>query len=289
MPLIAAICQQCGKEFTRQFHSTKPAKYCSQQCVHDSQKHNKYLICEQCGKEYKCTHKEQKYCSDYCSKQSRRLYPDTTCPICGIIFAPRKSKSLTYCSDKCQKIGIKNPNLIETRKCKQCGKEFVIYKNKIKTRKNRGMYCSRKCFVESQHKPDSYTTKQCLNCGKLFKVSKVQVRYYSNRGKFCSNKCRVKYSVGENHPRWKENKVIYDPGPNWYIQRAKALERDNYKCQNCGISYDENIIDVHHIIKCRLFNGDYERANDLSNLITLCRTCHPKVERGEIPCPIPKN
>lgn len=50
--------------------------------------------------------------------------------------------------------------------------------------------------------------------------------------------------------------------------RVKILERDHYRCQECGFFKH---LEVHHIIH-RSQGG----SNDPSNLITLCRRCHAK-------------
>lgn len=75
-------------------------------------------------------------------------------------------------------------------------------------------------------------------------------------------------------------------GDNWPKQRKVALERDNYTCQKCGHKGRRNAkgrwdVHVHHIRKIAFFADsrtgevDYEAANDLSNLITLCDLgCH---------------
>jgi len=78
-------------------------------------------------------------------------------------------------------------------------------------------------------------------------------------------------------------------GDNWYKQRAKALKRDDYTCQKCGKKGVKKNrrwdVHVHHKRKIAWFANtssgevDYERANDLENLITLCQTCH-KVADG---------
>jgi predicted HNH restriction endonuclease len=47
------------------------------------------------------------------------------------------------------------------------------------------------------------------------------------------------------------------------------------------------VLHVHHIRPYKEFNGNYWEANDLRNLITLCYTCHHKVERSGLPCPQP--
>lgn len=58
------------------------------------------------------------------------------------------------------------------------------------------------------------------------------------------------------------------------IRRAVIL-RDNNKCAECGKTNCK--LEVHHIVPKRM-NGN----NTLSNLITLCSTCHQKTEGKEI-------
>lgn len=81
--------------------------------------------------------------------------------------------------------------------------------------------------------------------------------------------------VGENNPNWKGG---YEPyyGPNWRQQRRFARERDNFICQLCGSEENGRKHDVHHIIPFRELT-DYEVANELENLLTLCSSCHRKV------------
>ena len=76
-----------------------------------------------------------------------------------------------------------------------------------------------------------------------------------------------------------------DRGPNWPEQRRRARQRDHYACQVCGateLSLGREH-DVHHIRAFREFgyvpgeNDHYLAANQIDNLVTLCRTCHSKV------------
>jgi hypothetical protein len=71
-------------------------------------------------------------------------------------------------------------------------------------------------------------------------------------------KCRNFYKYGERYPG------------NFYRVRKKIFERDDYKCQCCGVKPDDlhtNSLVCHHI--------DVDRSNNsLSNLITLCVQCH---------------
>ena len=48
--------------------------------------------------------------------------------------------------------------------------------------------------------------------------------------------------------------------------RQRVLERDGWRCQNCGSSKD---LHVHHLGKRSKLGDDA-----LDNLVTLCATCH---------------
>jgi DEAD/DEAH box helicase domain-containing protein len=76
-----------------------------------------------------------------------------------------------------------------------------------------------------------------------------------------------------------------DRGPNWDQQRKRARARDGYRCRHCGVGEREGRAhDVHHIQPFRTFgyargqNDYYLEANRLENLVTLCRSCHRRVE-----------
>jgi DEAD/DEAH box helicase domain-containing protein len=68
-----------------------------------------------------------------------------------------------------------------------------------------------------------------------------------------------------------------DYGPNWPKQRDLARARDGFRCQICGIPEGDKAHHVHHKIPFRMFES-VEQANQLANLITLCNSCHRKVE-----------
>ncbi len=95
------------------------------------------------------------------------------------------------------------------------------------------------------------------------------------------------YLSGENNYNWKGGRIEYY-GPNWYRQRRKARKRDGFTCHHCGKSEQENerALDVHHIQPFRTFNyvtgenDNYKEANKLSNLISLCRSCHIREEHS---------
>jgi 5-methylcytosine-specific restriction endonuclease McrA len=85
---------------------------------------------------------------------------------------------------------------------------------------------------------------------------------------------------GENNPKWNGGWVDYY-GCNWEFQRKQRLKIDDYECWLCGKRQPR--LNVHHQIpftKC----DDYIEANDLSNLVTLCDTCHCIAERQLFVC-----
>ncbi|CAG1010838.1 DEAD-box ATP-dependent RNA helicase RhpA [Anaerolineales bacterium] len=75
-------------------------------------------------------------------------------------------------------------------------------------------------------------------------------------------------------------------GPDWGKIRDRVRARDKYQCQVCGTpepdpstSLRARQHDVHHKIPFRSFTSAAE-ANHLENLITLCSSCHRKVEQN---------
>lgn len=79
--------------------------------------------------------------------------------------------------------------------------------------------------------------------------------------------------TGERNPNWRGG----DPGgyigftPK--VRKAVRL-RDNHRCMICSIPENGLAHDVHHI--------DYRPQNsDMSNLITLCHSCHARTSNGD--------
>jgi hypothetical protein len=85
-----------------------------------------------------------------------------------------------------------------------------------------------------------------------------------------------RYRGGTQRPPERTNAVY---GGNWQEQRQKALSRDRFSCQHCGMDNQEHVsqhgngLNVHHIVPIRQFDPA-EYGNHLKNLITLCSDCH---------------
>jgi DEAD/DEAH box helicase domain-containing protein len=66
-------------------------------------------------------------------------------------------------------------------------------------------------------------------------------------------------------------------GPNWKQQRDRARIRDEFRCQVCEIEEQDREHHVHHKTPFRQYDS-YITANQLENLVTLCPSCHRRVE-----------
>lgn len=229
-----------------------------------------YKICDHCKQGFYSNHARKRFCSNDCA------YPIRECELCGKSFKS-KLHFQTYCSNECS--GIAKRNRVK-QLCNYCGVEF----EQVKSHADLGLtaYCSHECYAHSLENKLNVT---CENCGKEFERAPNRI----GNQVFCSSGCRYEKWHGENNPSWKVGKADRGRGSSWEIQRKKAIKRDGGKCQICGyrhrIGLKRQKIDVHHITPYRLFDGDHEKANELSNLITLCRTCHSKVEHHGLPCP----
>lgn len=66
-------------------------------------------------------------------------------------------------------------------------------------------------------------------------------------------------------------------------KKQDVLERDNFECQECGISQEQHIIlfnrhlSIHHIDEKGANVDSESKNNDIDNLITLCMRCHKKL------------
>jgi len=172
--------------------------------------------------------------------------------------------------------------------CETCGETLARPKHKIENAENH--FCSAQCqgkyITKHRSGEDSPHFQQitvgCDNCDD--DVTRPPHRILNVENTFCSRKCRIEFQCGEDHPRWRGGCEQYY-GPTWPSQRRKTLERDEYECQDCGMTRDEHYeqwghdLEVHHKTPIKTFD-DTAEANKLSNLITLCKRCHTERENA---------
>ena len=254
-------CPTCGRDDFKNEYGMK---------IHHSQAHNqsiagKEMQCVVCGSSFRATPSEvedRETCSEECQnkRHSRRMAKEPVeheCPSCGCLFKTKPSKShRIYCSPECYRSnqsahmpkGDQHPEYQGGKiqsECAYCGDTFDIYPS----RENKRVVCGQECY-----------------------------------GKYFSEK----YS-GRDNPNYANGRVD-SYGPNWSEQRKKRIKLDNSRCVVCGMSRGDHIneynsdLEVHHITPRSEFLSDGikrlpEEANQLDNLITLCKSCHGKWER----------
>lgn len=166
----------------------------------------------------------------------------------------------TFCCRECWLEHKKKDNVIV--ECNRCKSPIELRISVFNKSKSKIFHCNRECQKEPHI--------NCDWCGESFykKPSEISIT------NFCSKKCCTAYQVGEGNPNWRGGHERYY-GSDWNSQRNKARKRDNNTCQDCGKTDDYRLLDVHHIIPFKIFGlKNHKEANRLSNLITLCHTCH---------------
>lgn len=235
------------------------------------------------------------------------------CVICGKSTPKRRDhigKYRTVCSKECKAELMRRENSGEKNgmykglrhvRCSNCGEILKRYPCHADSQKH--FFCNAQCQGEWRKKVGVFrgaksatwtggdVTVHCAFCSNSLRRGKDVLR--KRHRHFCNHECygnwMSAHQTGINSPSWRGGWQSYY-GPNWHNQRKKALERDGHKCQICGKS---RIIlgkepDVHHIRSFREYgyipdeNENYRQANRLSNLISLCPSCHHQAEHGKV-------
>lgn len=221
---------------------------------------------------------ESKHTSVYCAKQTalaeryKKEYIESSiqsghrllkvCPICNKEFSCMASQELKYCSAECAHLAKR-----KERHCIRC--------NTIISNRN-AKYCSECLKIVRHENLYNRIETKCATCGATLYV--IPSRFNSCERIYCNTECMSKDYInrfsGENNPTWKGGKKHYQG--NWLRTRLMAIERDKNCCQLCGKKpEDQNGISmsVHHIRNYRYFD-DKQEANQLNNLVCLCKDCH---------------
>lgn len=173
-------------------------------------------------------------------------FKQKTCAICNELYQPTGStqKVCSGCKPEYKRL----QNIAALRK---------LRKKQNKTPKGSILMCS-DCGDDFVY--GSGPQKRCKPCQKSYSISKIHEWLASDKERLAKyvKKARDNYSFGGN--------------------RKKALERDDYTCQHCGTKDD---LHVHHIDGKGVTTEKEFRNNSLSNLITLCRSCH-RIEHGRM-------
>jgi len=214
-------------------------------------KNKKKKVCLNCGKIFiakkDCKNRNQLYCSRKCYGQSIIGHSNTQKQLM-VLGLGRKIKN-----NQNQEVKIKG-------KCLFCGREIIFPKSVNKK------YCSKQCYWKNKEKKELL---RCIICSKEF----LREPSRKSKNNCCSKKCNYLFIRGENSHFWKGGITPQTHlrllGAEWNKIRRLVYKRDNYICQKCGKT---NVrLAAHHIVPYYI-----SRNNDLSNLITLCQSCHMK-------------
>lgn len=161
--------------------------------------------------------------------------------------------------------------------CAGCQKPFWAQQSYI----DRGRkYCSKSCSDAALR---TCATTPCSECGtRLARARGLCAACYQRYRKRVSPEARRKDCERSRHyaQAHKQQRSEY------YRRRHSAvafggadlqcLERDGLRCADCGTvgNTKGSRLDVHHIDGRGHVMPVHERDNDLSNLVTLCRSCH---------------
>lgn len=265
--------------------------------------------CKEIFKDYSSRRESKNSKNNFCSKDCKDLFEakdglDTECAECGsnVHISPShidevdgyKQKNY-FCDKECEssfrsrtRNGKDNPHWKGGKVrlyCDECGDQFMVKQSEEDSSK----YCSRECVYNAQSKDKE--TYNCVNCGDKVMKMAHDVR---NGNTTCSKECHSEYMSsirrGEDNPQWQGGRFEYY-GPNWPEQRKAALNRDDHSCDECDMTQDEHYqnydedLHVHHKVPRRqIIDEDeptleqFELANSLDNLVTVCKSCHRKLE-----------
>lgn len=139
--------------------------------------------------------------------------------------------------------------------CMNCGKQLSRYD---------AIHCNN---CKPKGKPQIIPDRYCILCGK---------KLYRYDNAIRCKKCSLLLQKGSNNPNWRGG-ISNFPYPNNFSKklRESIRKRDNYECQNCGMTEKKHlklhkeVLHIHHI--------DYNKNNNKTfNLITLCEQCNMK-------------
>lgn len=291
-------CPTCGRTFeTRQGLGQHHSRTHGETLAEYKRRQNGGVDCPTCGETYKNEHGMRIH---HAKAHGKSVAPpatdgDVVCPWegCDRRFKNRRGVSIHHKRAHGESIaGVK----VE---CSWCG-ESAGRREPGHVESHEHFYCSHRCqsmFVSAGKSHDKLseeevpqTKAECAVCGD--EVNRIPAHFARVERTFCSAECRSQwrseYYSGDGHPRWKGGMASYY-GWNWSRQRKRALKRDSHECAVCGMSHDDHVdeydngLHVHHKTPLQSFRDgetfDYETANALDNLVTLCQKHHAVADR----------
>lgn len=186
-------CPVCNDKFVAR---NKNNVYCGKDCQHKSLVVDKTKVCEECGGEFS-GNSGRKYCSIECVANSQRQSVELICQYCKetYIVPQYRKNSSTYCSNKCKGANKADYTTIE---CGECGDKFEIPSWHIETYGTE--YCSTECASDSRRNGVELV---CYECEDIFYVPKHRSDTAKFCDKYCKKKYETaNYDRGRNSGSW---------------------------------------------------------------------------------------
>ena len=208
-----------------------------------------------------------------------KLYNMKKCILCEKKLDKRNKKYFCKCGKSKDVRSKQCKNCFDNRLTKKyyckCGREITKV-NKycqscyIKTLKGSRNPNFNNKWTKNQKNKQSKITKLAMNKPKI--INKMKKNHANVCGK--NNPMFGIHRFGEDAPCWIDGRSYENYPQEWTGKLRESIRnRDNYECQNCGMTEEEHltvygrVLEVHHI--------DYNKQNcNKENLITTCKQCN---------------
>lgn len=162
----------------------------------------------------------------------------------------------------------------------------IIYKRIYKYQNSRASFKTYKDQLTIEEDPkegkNGKLLVKCAYCGRYFYPTNREVRHRieglsdntgSEKRLYCSDGCKAACPIywTSKFPKGYKKSSSREVDP---LIRQMCLEADDYTCQLCYRTIEEVELHAHHE---KLVRQNPILANDLDNVITLCKKCHKKV------------
>lgn len=235
---------------------------------------NKYKLCMDCYKQFIIGKKN--YCIDCGIKIS---FYAIRCKLCNYKWM-KKDNSFMYGKKGKEHPTYKHGHRSDNKKkCIDCGCEISFQSVRCLSCNAKYLYLINPNKNKGKNNPTFHSEEvKCSYCDKNLVRKISEIKKYKKL--FCDNKCKYLYLTGEKNPSYIDGRS-FEPYPIEFNDRLKLeiRKRDNYTCQNCGMTEEEHlsvigtVLHVHHI--------DYNKNNcDNKNLITLCLWCNLRANKN---------
>ena len=125
---------------------------------------------------------------------------------------------------------------------------------------------------------------KCYYCGNWFspscnnvknRLSSINFGSRGENGFYCSDNCKAACPIfnQSKYPKGFKKASSREVNP---LVRQLCLKRDNWQCQICGATQEDDQLHCHHIEGVA---KNPRLGNDVTNCITLCKTCHKQVHK----------